>query len=210
MTGKRRQTRVSARTVNELTKIYTATLHQVQTDDYIEPTTATLAEYLRSWLDAVKPTIRPSSYDRYTRIVNGQVIPALGAVKLSKLTPLHVQDWYGGLLVGADEQTALPNDGGPLSRRAAYSIDQAVKWRLIARNVCGAVDAPQPKHPEMRTWAAEQAKTFLAATAEDSLSVLWYPALYIGMQRVCSAAKCLPCVGQTWTLNAVRSQCARP
>src|SRR6059058_1300754 len=94
VTNKRRQTRLSAKTVKELRRQWIELQSQRQRGTYIEPTTATVAEYLPNWLNAIKATIRPASHDRYTRICNGQIIPVLGSVPLAKLSPLHVQDWY--------------------------------------------------------------------------------------------------------------------
>ena len=63
------------------------------------------------------------------------------------------------------------------------ALDQAVKWRLIRYNPCDAVEAPRPRHPEMRTWTAEEARAFLAATADHELAALWRLALTTGMRR---------------------------
>lgn len=179
VTGKRRQTRLSAKSVKELRRQWIELQSQRQRGDYVEPTKATVAEYLPNWLDAIKATIRPASHDRYARICRGQIIPALGSVPLAKLTPLHVQDWYAGLLTGGRAPATVALYHSVLHRALA----QAVKWHMLARNVCDAVDAPREDNPEMQTWTAAQARDFLAATADDPLAAIWQLAIYTGMRR---------------------------
>lgn len=179
VTGKRNQKRISAPTVKELKRLYTETLSKVQRGTYVEETKATVAEYLPRWLDAIKPTIRPASHDRYTRIVHKQIIPVLGTVPLPKLTPLAVQDWYARLLAANLSPSTVALYHSVLHR----ALDQAVKWQMIPRNVCDAVDAPRETTPELQVWTADQARAFLTATAGDELAAVWSLALYSGMRR---------------------------
>lgn len=178
-TGKRRQMRISASSVKELRRRWLDTQQKVHSGTYVEPTTEMTADYLTRWLAAIKPTIRPASYDRYRRVVEKQITPALGRIPLAKLTPLQVQDWYAALIAAGRSTTTVSLYHGILHR----ALDQAVKWGMLTRNVCDAVDAPRPNNPEMRTWTAEQARVFLAATADDELAAFWRLALYTGMRR---------------------------
>src|SRR5579883_2027977 len=51
----------------------------------------TVRQYLEYWLEEVhKPTIKISTYVKYQKLIKGYIIPALGEVKLEKLTPQHV------------------------------------------------------------------------------------------------------------------------
>src|ERR1043166_6600940 len=46
-----------------------------------------LGDYLERWLEEVhKPTVRLSSYTRYRTILDNHILPALGEVRLQKLT----------------------------------------------------------------------------------------------------------------------------
>lgn len=55
----------------------------------------TVGEYLDRWLeDSDRGSIRASTYERHREIVGLHIRPALGCVKLSKLTPAHVQGLY--------------------------------------------------------------------------------------------------------------------
>src|SRR5262249_54676458 len=50
-----------------------------------DPTNATVAEYLRAWLDSATKQ-SPQTLERYDQLAEGQIIPHLGGIKLPKLT----------------------------------------------------------------------------------------------------------------------------
>ena len=66
ITGNRRQKRLSAPTKKEAEALLTKTLHDLHTGAYIEPTTMTLAEYTSKWLETIRPSVRPSTRERYS------------------------------------------------------------------------------------------------------------------------------------------------
>ena len=72
----------------------------------------TVADYLTTWLnDGVRGTVRPSTYRRYEQLCRGHIVPALGNLQLTALSPAHVQRFYrakldAGLRGCADRQVA--------------------------------------------------------------------------------------------------------
>src|SRR5918998_739406 len=55
----------------------------------------TFGEYLDRWMrDAVRGTVRESTYSRDKHLVVSHIKPALGRVKLKNLTALHLQSLY--------------------------------------------------------------------------------------------------------------------
>jgi len=53
----------------------------------LEPNKATVALFLGRWLAHIKTQVSPKSHERYSGIVNQNLIPAIGAVRLNKLKP---------------------------------------------------------------------------------------------------------------------------
>ncbi len=54
-----------------------------------------VGEYLRRWLtDSVRGSVRHSTYHSYRRQVERYLVPAIGRVKLRKLTHMHIQGLY--------------------------------------------------------------------------------------------------------------------
>src|SRR5437870_7620468 len=55
----------------------------------------TMKDYLEYWLEEVhKPTIRIGTYTSYRTVLNCHLLPALGHIRLQKLTAQHVQSLY--------------------------------------------------------------------------------------------------------------------
>ncbi|WP_083543250.1 N-terminal phage integrase SAM-like domain-containing protein [Desulfofundulus australicus] len=48
--------------------------------------------------DYCRPNLSPSTFDSYQRIIKKHIIPALGAIPLAKLLPLHLQGYYSDKL----------------------------------------------------------------------------------------------------------------
>lgn len=113
--GKRRYHRVTVRCVTEaeaeaeLIKLLAAAVDGTLPD----PSNATVAEYLRAWLDSTHEQ-SPKTLEGYGQLIERQIIPHLGAHKLQTLKPEHVQHWHGTLL-----KSGLSPHGWPCAPRLA-------------------------------------------------------------------------------------------
>src|SRR5438046_2790366 len=58
----------------------------------------TVEHYLTSWLEAIKPTMDYSGWKRHGEYVRLHIIPGIGGVRLTALTPQHVQALYSDRL----------------------------------------------------------------------------------------------------------------
>ena len=173
VTGRRRRAYLTAATRREAEREEARLRHEAATGVDLEPTKVTVADYLRRWLAAVRPNIAPSTYHRYKGLLDHQVLPYVGGIVLSKLRPLHVQQLYARL------QEAGRVDGrGGLSPRTLLHVHrvlsdalrQAVRWQIVSRNVCQAVEAPHARAAEIRALSPEEARRLLeAAQTEDSI-----------------------------------------
>src|SRR5215218_8091093 len=92
----------------------------------------TVGEYLDSWLKgSVRGSVSQSTFDRYEIAVRVHIKPALGRLKLKKLTPAHVQGFYRDRLAAG----SAPASVNKLHVTVNKALDQAVRWRMIPRNV---------------------------------------------------------------------------
>src|SRR5690242_5707072 len=53
-----------------------------------------VAQYFGTWLETAKHRLKATAYRRYRINVQYHILPALGGVSLSKLTPQQVQGFY--------------------------------------------------------------------------------------------------------------------
>jgi integrase len=68
----------------------------------------------------------------------------------------------------------------PLEDRA---LGDALRWQLVVRNICDAVDPPRVPKKEMQALTGEQAQQFLEAASGDPLEALYVVALTTGMRQ---------------------------
>jgi hypothetical protein len=61
---------------------------------YLEPSKITVGQFLERWLDYAKSKISPRTHERYCEIVRKNIIPALGAIHLTKLRPAQIAGAY--------------------------------------------------------------------------------------------------------------------
>lgn len=143
------------------------------------PERQTLGGHLEHWLDVTEPTIRYSTFKRYEEYVRLHVIPVLGKIRISRLTPQHIQELYALKLSEGLSPTTVNHLHAVLYR----ALGQALRWGLIARNVTDAVDPPRKSHTEMQTLNPEQAKQLLDSARDDRLEALYVLALTTGMRQ---------------------------
>jgi integrase len=139
-----------------------------------------LFKYLERWLaDSVRDTVRATTYENYAYLVRTYIVPSLGRVKLTTLTPAHVQRFYREKL----DSGLAPRTVQYLHTLLRKALKQAVKWGLIPRNVTDAVDAPRPAKKEIKYLSFDQAKAFLKVASEDRFWALYVLAISTGLRR---------------------------
>lgn len=139
----------------------------------------TLAAYLERWLeDVARPTIRHTTFVNYERMVKSKINPRVGGVGLSKLNPAQVQGLYATL-----EREGASGHVRRLVHAVLHrALKQAVKWNLVARNVCDAVEAPRVERKEIKPLRPEQAAKLLFAATGDRLRALYVLAIDSGLR----------------------------
>jgi integrase len=177
-TGKRRQKHVSAATRKACEAEIARLLERDRSGDQVTPSRITVGELFDQWLAAVKPTVREASYITY-RTWTTRIRPFIGELPLSRLSPLHVQSMMSALL----EEGLSPTTVKQIYAILNMALKQAVRWGLIHRNVCQAVDPPRISKMEMVTWNRSEVMQVLAVAADDDLEALWRLALTTGMRR---------------------------
>ncbi len=151
----------------------------------------TLADFAARWLaDVARHNVRPATYRNYSDLMRLYVLPSLGAVKLTKLRPEHLQRLYSQLLEHGRMDGGKPT-GRPLSAKTVKTahvclhtaLEQAVKWNLVPRNVAAIAEPPRVKRREMQSLTAEQVRAVLAAAGSGRLGTLIDVAVNTGMRQ---------------------------
>ncbi len=121
----------------------------------------------------------PLKDERHEQIVRLHLKPALGRVKLSKLTPAHVQGLYRDKLESGLSAATVQKIHAVLHKALA----QALKWNMIPRNAADAVKAPRPAPEEMHPLSPDEARKLIEAARGEPLEALYVLAVHTGMRQ---------------------------
>lgn len=176
--GKRKA--IYGKTRKEVADKLATLLHDQQRGMLVENSQQTVEQFLTSWLENThKHRIRPRTYERYKEAIDLHIVPALGHYQLQKLTPQRVQAFY-----------AKKRESGlaPATIRYYHSVlhnalSVAVKWGLVARNVCELVEPPRKERFEMQALTIEQGQKFLEILRGHKWEALYILALVTGLRR---------------------------
>jgi integrase len=187
VTGKRKQKKKRGfKTKKEAEKFLNEQLNSINNGTYFEPKDVTLSEYLDYWIDNyAKLNLAARTLEHYNYIITQHLKPTLGNIKISKLQPFQLQEYYAQKL----ESGKL--EGGGLStqsvkhhhRLISKVLKDAVKWQFIIRNIAEAVSPPKTKKVEIKTWDNEQVKAFLEAAKNSPYHPIFLTTIYTGMRR---------------------------
>jgi integrase len=140
----------------------------------------TVGEYLDAWLKgSVYGSVRRSTYDRDSYLVNNHIKPVLGGTKLKRLNSAHVQSFYRNRLDKGLSASTVHKMHDILRRGLA----QAVKWHLVPQNVADVVKPPRPAPKEMVALSADETRGLLEAVEGDRLEALYILAVHTGMRQ---------------------------
>lgn len=181
-------------------------IHELETGTLVTNDRLTVGDYLTHWLDVqAKPNTAPRTYERYEEIVRLHLAPALGAYRLAKLTPLHIQAYYEDALKNGrkvrgrkDARSHRRKSDGDakelapgLSARTVLhhhrllrqALQQAVRWRMIPRNPADAVRPPRAASREMQVLDSAGVKQLLKGVEGTRLHFPVLLAVHTGVRR---------------------------
>jgi integrase len=131
----------------------------------------TVAAYLDHWLTTL--SVRRKTARSYQQFVALHLKPALGRIRLTKLTPAHVRT-----LLAEKEQSGLSARTVTLMRDVLrIALNQAVTDGAVPRNVAALVKRPKPTRRQGPILGAEQASVLLGRIQGTRLA----PVITIGL-----------------------------
>lgn len=140
----------------------------------------TVAQFLTAWLDnTARLSTRARTSERYAELIRLHIVPALGDVRLEKLTPQHVQQ-----LLNAKSTAGLsPKTVRHIRGVLGTALARALKWGLVHRNAAALADAPRAIRHEIRAFTSDEARAFIDAVAGQRLESLYLLTVTLGLRR---------------------------
>lgn len=140
----------------------------------------TVGQFLVLWLEnTVKPSVRFSTSKGYESKIRTHLLPALGSIPLTKLTPQRLEAFFNKKLADG----LAPQTVQHLRAILRAALNDALKWSLVARNVAALVDGPRVPHTEIQPFSPEEARALLDAAEGHRLGALFSVAIAVGLRQ---------------------------
>lgn len=139
----------------------------------------TLGTYLASWLEMVRASVKPRTYDRYSQAIRTHILPALGSLRLTKVSASALQSFYATKL----NEGLAPGTVAHLHAVIHRALEAAMRLDLIARNPATLITVPRQPRKEQQVLTPEQVRTLLAAVEGHPLQAFFTLLTMTGMRR---------------------------
>lgn len=172
-TGKMRKNHsknVTAKNPKEAQKLFTSWKAEIIDNRYMKPSHMTLNDFSKEWLrEYGKRNLSPKTYVCYELMLNKQILPKIGTLKLEEVTPFELTKFYNGLKNTKKkdaEGKALELAGSTklkIHRILSSMFAIAVEWERIPSNPVTKTTAPKKEKQEAAVYDEEQITSMLAA-----------------------------------------------
>ena len=179
-TGKQIQKSVYGDTQKEVRQKLAKITSEIDEGVYIAPNTTKVSEWLQIWLREYIGNVKHTTVKSYTDHVNLNIVPYIGKVQLSNLTPAMVQSMYNSLQrdKGLSAKT-IKNVHGVLHR----AMTQAQKLGYIRLNPLDAVTLPRIEKKQIEPMDDEDLARFLKAIKGNPYESVFFVTVFTGLRE---------------------------
>ena len=185
-TGKQIQRSFSGKTQKEVREKMQAVAVEVNNNTYKEPTKMTVAEWLDIWYADYLGNTKPHTKKSYAGVIKNHIKPAIGAIKLSALSPVHVQKLING--IRSTKKTTAGSVVNPKTVKNVHGVlhsalQQAVFCGYISTNPADRAILPKRTKAEINVLDAQQIPAFFKAVEDHPFQYLYLIDLFTGMRQ---------------------------
>ncbi|WP_329598102.1 site-specific integrase [Streptomyces pseudovenezuelae] len=140
----------------------------------------TVQAWLLHWVEEIaKPSVRENTYAGYEVAVRVHLIPGVGAHRLDKLEPEHLERFYTKMqLNGSKAATAHQ-----AHRTMRTALNHALRRGHVTRNVATLAVPPRIEEEEVEPYDIEEVQRLLSEAAKLRNSARWSIALALGLRQ---------------------------
>jgi integrase len=180
VSGKRRFGTATVRgTRKEAEQELVRLLRAVHTGEHVDPSRVTVGDWLGLWIASTRAEVSPKTHERYAEIVRCYLVPALGAIRLQRLTASDIQRGYNGFT-----RTPSPRTRRHIHRILKSALARAVEQQALPRNPAEALKRlPKVEAKPIAVLTVEQSTKLLQAIKHTTTYWPVLIALATGMRR---------------------------
>jgi len=131
----------------------------------------TVSELIDLWLET--GNFKPGTVQGYRYVIDVHITPYIGNIKLSRLSPTHIQELYNRV-------REKPSIAEKVHRILHRCFSVGVLWEELPENPCDRVLKPRYQIPAKSVWTRDQLHEFLAKARGHWLYPLWLLAISTG------------------------------
>ena len=139
------QKSVSAKTQAECVQKMYALKRQAEEGTYTSPSRLTVSQWLDTWLEDYCPNVKPRTIEKYQSIVDNQIKPGIGKIKLTKLSKMDVQKFCNNLRNKITREPLAPKTIKDIHGTLHKALQVAVKFDILKINVADKINIELPK-----------------------------------------------------------------
>ncbi|MFE9855239.1 tyrosine-type recombinase/integrase [Streptomyces sp. NPDC005780] len=140
----------------------------------------TLATWLTHWVENIAaPNVSENTIDGYRVAVNHHLVPGLGAHRLEKLEPEHLERFYRKM----QETGSAAGTAHQVHRTHRAALNEAVRRGHAVRNPATIAKAPRLEEDEVEPYSVEDVQRLLAEAGKRRNEARWVIALALGLRQ---------------------------
>ncbi|MFJ2645845.1 tyrosine-type recombinase/integrase [Streptomyces sp. NPDC087420] len=179
--GKPDRRHIERKTRTEVTKAVRALEKERDSGRVRKPGKAwTFGAWLEHWVENIaKKYVSENSYDGYEVDVRVHLVPGLGAHRLDRLEPEHLETFYAKMQsFGSAAGTAHH-----VHRTARVALGEAVRRGHVTTNAAEIARAPRLEEEDIEPYTIEEVQSLLLEASKLRNSARWVVALALGLRQ---------------------------
>jgi integrase len=140
----------------------------------------TVATWLTYWLDNIAtPNVRPNTASGYRVAVHTHLIPGIGAHRLEKLTPEHIEKMTRRM----QERGSAAATAHQAHRTLRTALNEALRRGHLTQNPVSLAKAPRLTDTEIEPYTVEETRRILECASHRRNGARWAVALVLGLRQ---------------------------
>ncbi|MFD4525012.1 tyrosine-type recombinase/integrase [Streptomyces sp. NPDC058470] len=140
----------------------------------------TVKTWLTHWVDNIAPLgVNENTMVGYGVAVRKHLIPGLGAHRLDRLKPEHIEHFYGTMQANGRKAGTIHQ----IHRTFRTALNEAVRRGHLGQNPVRLAKAPRVREQEVEPYPVEDVQRLLRAADERRNSARWAVALALGLRQ---------------------------
>ena len=199
-TGRPLRKSVYGRTQQEVRQKLTEIAKSIDDGSYMEPSKLTVKGWFQIWLKDFQTEVKPLTVRQYESMCESHIYPAIGSIKMSKLSTLQLTRFYNQLAVDGKKQRRknpqtgemeIVETGEPLSPKTIQNVhaiiskalNTAIENRILKENVATYAKVPRVVQEEVKPLTEEEQIAFFEAIKNHRFNVLFQLAIFSGLRE---------------------------